>query len=352
MSDYAFTSAAGYNQLQGTAWSPQIFSKKVQKVFRKKTVVDAITNSQYFGEIKNQGDSVRIIKEPNVDVKRLYRGTQIVRQDLTDEDFVLTVDRALYFSFAIDDIEKMQAHVDWMDMAADRAAYNMKEEYDADILGYMAGFERSIADGTWAARTSAVGTKAWDDADSDELLSAHKLTRASFVSGGLASDSIAVGVAGTYDVTPLALVNRFNRLLDEQNVPKEGRFIVVDPVFVEKLMDENSKLINNDYNPGADQLENGQLIAGKLRGFKIYESNSLPKVGDGPGTIDTNGSSAHYGVIVAGHMDAVATAQQLTKTETYRAQDAFADVTRGMQVYGRKILRPEGLLRAVYNAAH
>lgn len=61
MSSYAFPSAAGYGQLQGTAWSPQIFSKKVQKVFRKETVVDAITNSDYFGEIKNQGDSVRII---------------------------------------------------------------------------------------------------------------------------------------------------------------------------------------------------------------------------------------------------------------------------------------------------
>lgn len=285
-------------------------------------------------------------------MKRLYRGSQIVRQDLTDEDFVLTVDRALYFSFAIDDIEKMQSHVSWMDMAADRAAYNMKEEFDADILAYMSGFERNIDTGVWAARTEAVGTKAWDDADSDELLSAHKLTRASFVSGGSSSDSIAVGVSGTYDVTPLALVNRFNRLLDEQNVPKEGRFIVVDPVFVEKLMDENSKLIHGDYNPGADQLENGKLISGKLRGFEIYESNSLPQIGDGAGTIDTNGSSANYGVIVAGHKDAVATAQQLTKTETYRAQDAFADVTRGMQVYGRKILRSEGLLRAIYNAAH
>lgn len=352
MSSYAFTSAAGYNQLQGTAWSPQIFSKKVQKVFRKNTVVEKITNSDYFGEIKNQGDSVRIIKEPNVDVKRLYRGTQLVRQDLTDEDFVLTVDRALYFMFSIDDIEKMQSHVDWMDMAASRAAYNMKEEYDSDILGYMSGFERNIDTGVWSARSTAVGTKAWDDADSDELLGIHKLTRASFVTGGSSSDSISVGVSGTYDVTPLALVNRFNRLLDEQNVPKDGRFIVIDPVFAEKLMDENSKLINNDYNPGADQLENGKLIAQKLRGFEVYMSNSLPLVGSGPGTIDNNGSSANYGVIVAGQKDGVATAQQLTKTETYRAQDGFADVTRGMQVYGRKILRPESLLRAVWNAAN
>lgn len=290
------------------------------------------------------------MKEPNVDVKRLTRGTQIVRQDLVDEDFVLTVDRALYFSFAVDDIEKMQAHVDWMDMAASRAAYNMKEEYDSDVLGYMAGYERDINTGVWAARTTAVGTKAWTSADSDELLAIHKLDRAAF--GGGAGDSIVVGVAGSFDATPLAILNRMNLRLDLLNVPKDGRFVVVDPVFVEKLMDENSKLVNNDYaanqNAGG-QLENGQLIAGKLRGFKIYESNSLPQLGTGPGTIDANGSTANFGVIVAGHKEAVATAQQLTKTETYRAQDGFADVTRGMSVYGRKILRSEALVRAIYN---
>lgn len=56
MSSYAFQTAANYGNLPGVAWSPQIYSKKVQKAFRKKTVVDQITNSEYFGEIKNQGD--------------------------------------------------------------------------------------------------------------------------------------------------------------------------------------------------------------------------------------------------------------------------------------------------------
>jgi len=279
------------------------------------------------------------------------RGSQLVAQDLQDEDFILTVDRANSFNFKIDDIEKMQSHVDWMDMAADRAGYRLKERYDADILGYMSGFERTDTPSSvsWAARTTSVGTKAWTTADSDELLAANKLTRASFVSGGSTSDSIVVGTKGTYDVTPLELINRMVRRLDELNVPEEGRFIVIDPVFVEKLTDENSKLINNDYNPGADQLTNGKLIAGTLRGFSVYKSNSLPYLGTGPGTIDDNGSSANYGVIVAGVKSACATAQMLTKTETYRDTNSFADITRGLQVYGRKILRSEGLIRAIYN---
>lgn len=346
----AFTSASGYSNLPNGVFSPTLYSKKVQKQFRRTAVSESITNSDYFGEIKNFGDTVKIIKEPEVTVSAYARGTQLTPQDLEDSDFYLTVDRANSFIFRIDDIEKQQSHVNWMDLASDRAAYNMAMVYDRDILGYMSGYQYDEVLGTWAARTTAVGTKSESTADSDELLGIHKIARGSF--GGSDSDSIAVGVAGTYDATPLAVLNRFNRLLDVQNVPKEGRYVVLDPIFIEKLMDENSKLINNDYaanqNAGG-QLTNGKLIAQKIRGFDVYTSNNLPVVGTGPGTVDTNGSASHYGVILAGQMSAAATAQQLEKTEHYRDPYSFGDIVRGMHLYGRKILKPQALVRAWYN---
>jgi len=345
----AFQAAPGWGNLPNGNFSPVIYSKKVQTTFRKSTVVGDITNSDYFGEISEMGDSVKIIKEPEVQIRPYARGKIIQPQDLTDEDFTMVIDQANEFAFALEDIEQAHSHINWMSLATDRAGYKLKERYDADVLGYMAGFERTDPALTWAARTTAVGTPAWTTADSDELLAGNKLARNSFVSGGSASDSIVVGTKGSYDATPLEIINRMARKLDELNVPEEGRFIVVDPVFVEKLTDENSKLINNDYNPGADQLTNGKLIAGTLRGFSVYKSNSLPYLGTGPGTIDADGSAANYGVIVAGIKTAAATAQMLTKTETYRDTNSFADITRGLQVYGRKILRPEGLIRAIYN---
>ena len=58
---------------------------------------------------------------------------------------------------------------------------------------------------------------------------------------------------------------------------------------------------------------------------------------------------SNYGVIVAGHSSAVATAEQINKTETYRDPDSFADIVRGMHLYGRKILRPEAIVTAIYN---
>lgn len=343
----AFQSAAGYGNLPNGVFSPTIYSKKVQKQFRRTAVAEKITNSDYFGEIKSFGDSVKIIKEPAITVSAYARGTQLTPQDLEDSDFTLTVDRANSFIFRIDDIEKSQSHVNWMELASNRAAYEMSMVYDRDILGYMSGYEYNESTGVWTARTTAVGTKSESTADSDELLAIHKMARDQF--GGASTDSIAVGVAGTYDATPLAVMNRMSRLMDIQNVPAENRWIVLDPIFIEKLMDENSKLINRDYNPGADQLTNGQLTENKIRGFTVFQSNNLPVIGTGPGTVDTNGSASNYGVILAGHSSAAASAQQLEKTEHYRDPNSFGDIVRGMHLYGRKILKPQSLVRAWYN---
>lgn len=346
----AFPSTSGYNNLPNGVFSPVIFAQKAQLAFRKTSVVEGITNSSYFGEIANYGDSVRIIKEPEINVRPYTRGKQIVPQELTDEDYTLVIDQANQFAFSIDDIEAAHSHVDFMDMAADRAAYRIKDSYDEDVLGYMTGFTK--ASGSWAARTTFPGTKASDSADSDELFAGHKLYADDFTSGAGATEGIVMGVSGTYDATPLQILNRMNRKLDLLSVPKEGRWVVIDPYFKEMLMDENSKLVNADYNVGEGEgLYNGKLSAAKIRGFRVYESMNLPYLGTGPGTLTaTSGrSAANLGFIVAGHDSAVATASQINKTETLRSQNTFADVVRGLHLYGRKILRPESLVRAAYN---
>lgn len=342
----AFQKAAGWNNLPNGNFSPVIYSKNMQKVFRKSSVVSDITNNDYFGEISNYGDTVRIIKEPEITVSRYARGTKLVSQEIDDEDFTLIIDRSNYFQFAVDDIEEKHSHVNFQSACTDRAGYRLKDHYDRDVLGYLAGYEYDTDAGTWSARTTAVGTKAESTADSDELLATHKLDREYF--GGAAGDSIAMGVSGTYDATPLQILNRMIRLLSLKNVDMDGRWVVVDPVFVEKLMDEDSKFMNHDYQ-GSEALSNGKVASGKIRGFRMYESNNLPTIGTGPATADTNGSSSHYGIIVAGHDSAVATAEQINKTESFRATDFFGDVVRGMHLYGRKILRPEALVNAAYN---
>lgn len=353
MVDNVFRTAANYGNLPNGVFSPTVFSKKAQMAFRKTAVAQDITNSEYFGEIANFGDTVRILKEPEILVRPYSRGTQIVPQDLDDVDFMLTVDQANYYAFKLDDIEIQQAHHNWMDLATDRAAYKLADEYDQNILAYASGYTVSYdlaGTPSWAVNTAPSGTIATIGAGPDELLASNKLNRSSFVPGASATDSLAVGIAGTYDVTPLQILNRFNRILDERNVDSDGRWVVIDPVFKELLMDENSKFINNDYHPGADQLVTNRLISKNIRGFRVYESNNLPRLGTGPGTADTNGSAVNYGVIVAGHDSALASAQQIDKTEKYRDPHSFADVVRGMNMYGRKVLRAESLVSAIWNS--
>lgn len=350
----AFQAAAGWTNLPNGVWSPVIYSKKVQKTFRKKSVVNAITNNDYFGEIANMGDSVKIIKEPEITIVPYARGAKVIPQDLEDSDFTLVLDQATYWSFKVDDIEESQSHVNWEDMARNRGAYRMADAYDREVLGYMSGFyEATPGSGTWSARTTYPGTKAWSDADSDEFLSTHKLAKGEFTAAN-PTYSIPTGVSGTYDATPLQILGRMSRKLDEQNVDSDNRWCVVDPVFVELLGDENSKYMNADYSASAPALasNNGVLFNGaKVKGFTLHLSNNLAKFGTGPETVATGGSNANYGTILAGHKSAVATAESLAKSETIRSADTFGDIYRAMHVYGRKVLRPESLIRAIYNVS-
>ena len=356
----AFSTAAGYGNLPNGNFSPIIYSKKVQLAFRKAATVGDITNSDYFGEISAQGDTVRIIKEPEISVQAYARGTTVTAQDLDDEDFQLVVDKSNYFAFKMDDIEEAHSHVNFMQLATDRAAYRLADQYDQEVLGYMSGFKQSsLHSAADTANDTVNGTKAVSTAGSDELLTSMKLKKGSFgnITTSSADDHSIPVVARlpgatalpTATVSPAMVVARMKRLLDQQQVDSQGRWLVIDPVFMEILSDEDSRFMNGDYGDSGG-LRNG-LVINNFHGFRLYVSSNLPAVGTGPGTTGSANQNSNFGVIVAGHDSAVATAEQINKTETYRDPDSFADIVRGMHLYGRKILRPEAIVTAKYNAA-
>jgi len=364
----AFPKAAGHGNLPNGNFSPIIYSKQVQLAFRKSSIAEAITNNDYFGEIAAMGDSVKIIKEPEITVKSYERGTQITPQDLDDEEFSLVIDKANYFAFKIDDIEEAHSHVNFQSLASDRAAYRLADQFDQEVLGYMSGFSQlALHSNASTVNTSTNGVAAVSGASAGsglvgaELLASMSLDASDFTntsgSAGSANNSIGIepragGATAAKSSTagnafPLQIIARMSRLMDQQNVDTQGRWLVLDPVFIEVLKDEDSRLLNSDF--GGSGLQNG-LVVNNLHGFKIYQSNNLPSLGTGPST--TGGPNAsNMGIIVAGHSSAVATAEQINKTETYRDPDSFADIVRGMHLYGRKILRPEAIVTAAYNLA-
>ena len=356
----AFQTAGGYGNLPNGNFSSVIYSKKVQLAFRKSTVVGDITNSDYFGDISAQGDTVKIIKEPEISVSAYARGTQVSAQDLDDEDFSLVVDKANYYAFKIDDIEEAHSHANFMQLATDRAAYRLADQHDQEVLGYLSGYKQSaLHSDADTVNTTVNGSKAVSTAGSDELLSSMKLIKSSFgnittTSAGDHSIPVAARLPGatalpTATVSPAMIISRMKRLMDQQQVDSQGRWLVVDPVFMEILSDEDSRFLNGDYGESG-ALRNG-LVLNNMHGFRMYVSSNLPAVGTGSGTTGSANQNANFGVIVGGHDSAVATAEQISKTETYRDPDSFADIVRGMHLYGRKILRPEAIVTAKYNAA-
>jgi len=356
----AFTTATGYGNLPNGNFSPVIYSKKVQLAFRKSTVCGDITNSDYFGEISSQGDTVQIIKEPEISVNSYSRGTQVTAQDLDDEDFTLVIDKANYFAFKMDDIEEAHSHVNFMDLATNRAAYRLADNHDQEVLGYMSGYAQADQHAVATALNTTVnGTKAVTTSGANELLSSMQLHKGDFgnittTSAGTHSIPVTARMPGatslpTATVSPAMIISRMKRLLDQQQVDSQGRWLVVDPVFMEILADEDSRLMQSDWGE-AGGLRNG-LTLNNFHGFRVYTSSNLPAVGTGSGTSGTANQLTNFGVIVAGHDSSVATAEQINKTETYRDPDSFADIVRGMHLYGRKILRPEAIVTARYNAA-
>ena len=355
----SYTGSA-YTNLNGGVWSPTIFSKKVQKAFRKTSTIEAVMNTDYWGEISSFGDTIKVIREPDISITKYERGTKVTEQDIADSEFSMVIDQSQYWAFGLDDLEQNLTHINWLDLASDRAGYKLRDAIDREVMGYMSGYVRNTGDTAWIVNTTTNGTKANTAAGSDELLSGNKLNIQTFggsnASGStsatvLATTSIPVAAdGGTGAITgPLAILNRIQRKMDEANVDTDSRWVIIDPVFKEVLLDTSSKLINSDFG-GGDELRNG-LMPQKIRGMRIYVSNNLPFFGTGASTNSASGSRENFGILLAGHDSAGAMAQQISKVETFRSPESFRDIVRGLSLYARKILRPECLYTAQYNLA-
>lgn len=291
---------------------PSIYSKKVLNFFRKASVVEAITNTDYAGEISAYGDSVKIIKEPTITVYDYTRGSDTTSTKLTDQEITLVVDSAKAFKFIVDDIETNMSHVNFKEVASSSAAYSLKDSYDAAVLT------------TMFAGVSASGP--------DHVIGAD----AAAGSAGVGETTASVDLGSASEVDPLDLMARMARLLDDQSVPEENRWFVASPDFYEELSQSGSKLLSVDFNAGQGSIRNGLVSSGKLRGFDMYKSNNVPSV------------STATGQCLGGHMSSTATANTILSTEVIRDPSSFGDIVRGLHVYGAKVLRDDAMVKAIY----
>lgn len=314
---FSKSGGAGYNfsSISSTPyWLPQIYSKKVLSYFRRALVGEAICNTDYYGEISQYGDTVNILTEPVIEASTYVRNQSITSDIIEPAGLTLTIDRARYFQFEVEDLETNFSHINWQSLAASSAAFQLAKAMDTAI------FKDIIAD------VSATTP--------DHLFGSDISTSTQTDINGASTGYYKIGKGGASGyIDPLDILARFARKLDEQDIPEENRWVVASPMFYEELASSSSKLMSMDYNQGDGGLRNGLVASGKLRGFSLYKSNALAA-----------GQIATYNdVLIAGHMSAVATASALTKVETLRSTTKFTDIVRGMLVWGTKILRPSAL---------
>ena len=305
----AFNSASGYNNLPSGNFTPEIFSQKVLKFFRRASVVEDITNTDYAGEIENFGDTVRIIKEPTITVSAYSRGAVVNPQDLADDQITMVVDQANAFAFKIDDIEERQSHVNFEALATSSGAFSLKRKYDANVL-------QAMADG--AGLTGGAGTF------------------------GSAAAPIDITGAGNEDAG-VNLMLAIARSLDDNSIPEENRFFVAPPIFWENLFKAGSKFAEVQVTGDATSpLRNGLVMQGNIAGMNCYKTTALNNSGTDVVTITAQDTGTDF-VVLAGHMSSTATASHIAKTEVVRSTETFSDIVRGLHVFGRKVLRPEAL---------
>lgn len=274
---------------------PKLWSAQLLVSLKKSLIYgqESITNRNWEGEIQAYGDTVKIHAIGSVTVGDYTKNTDMNKPEaLTGSETTLVINQSKYFNFQVDDIDRAQQHPKVMTQAMEESAYalrNTADQYIASVMVAGVKSENQIGNDS----TPKVPTK--EDA---------------------------------YDY----LVD-LGTILDEANVPEEGRFVVVPPFF-HALLEKSDKWRFTETGVG-EVIKNGYV--GRLAGFDVYKSNNVP-----------NTTKTKY-KILAGHPMATSFAEQINEVEAYRPESRFADAVKGLHLYGAKVVRPEALAMLTVN---
>lgn len=271
-----------------TNFIPEIWSANLLQPLQKAEVFGSVVNKDYEGDISNVGDTVHITTLANVTVGNYTPHTDISIEPLGDTDQTLVIDQSKYFGFEVDDIEKRQAANDVIAPATANAAYQLADLADKFLASLMAA--GVSAGNKLAAVNSTDPSKLYDTI-------------------------VDLGVC-----------------LDKASVPSEGRWVVVNPDQYGLLLKDERFITASDAAHGT--LLNG--IVGEAAGFSVRKSNNVP-------------TAKAVATIIAGSTIAATFAEQITSVEATRKEKGFADIVKGLHLYGAKVVRPTALATVDYS---
>ena len=297
--DYASNSATG-------RWIPELYSGIWVEQYFEEALVTQISTTKYNGEIKGQGDSVVIPVEPTVTTRAYTIGEDMVTETPASDEVVLTVSSGIYTNVTVPDIYAYQSHLDLMKMFARVSAASIADDIDTACFEYVPINCDSHNTGATAGKVSG--------------------------SYSLGTDSTSINITSS---NALQYVLQASAVLDEQNIPRDNRWIVIPPVMAYMLKD-NDKLGSAAVMGGNESTmrANERALKFDLDGMKIYVSNNL--------MTGTDNGHTHFH-IPFGRTDSYAHVIQMQKSDIIDSEKRFAKIIRNLAVWGHKVVKPEGI---------
>jgi hypothetical protein len=284
---------------------PEVWSGKLAVKFYLATCLTEITNNDWEGEIKDQGDKVKIRSVPTVTIRDYQKGQTLQTERPGTTVIELVVDKAKYFAVVVDDVDAVQADIKLMDQFGQDAAEQMKIAVESSVFSVV------YAEAHAANQGATAGVKSGD------------------INLGATGAPLQITKENVLDwIVDMGLV------LDEQNVPETGRWMVI-PAWVAAMIKKSDLKDASISGDGTSILRNGRI--GMIDRFTIYSSNNLAQGADGAVTAYE---------VMAGTKDAISFASQITKTESIRSEATFGDLLRGLNVYGFEVTKPEALVHS------
>jgi hypothetical protein len=313
---------------------PTLWSGKMVEKFYDASVLPAISNSDYEGEITNYGDKVTIRTKPTIAINDYEAYQSLTSEAPSSQATDLLIDQGKYWSTILDDVMEIQSDIDQLSAWADDASEQMKIEIDTDVLADIAATIETNVAGTDGAHVAGTVPNAGATAG----------RKSGSVNLGGSDNLDTPGQPLTIDKTNVIdLIVSAAQALDEYNIPESGRWMVI-PAWVAALIKRSELRDASLTGDGTSILRNGRL--GMVDRMTLYVSNLLPDSNTAAHGYDYTHATPNTAYQLAdgefrmyfGHSHGFTFASQLTKVETLRAESQFGTIMRGLQVYGRKVI--------------
>ena len=294
---------------------PEIWSDEIIAAYQKNLkMVPLVRKLTMTGK---KGDKLHIPKPTRGDANAKAADTAVTIIANTESELQIDINRHFEYSRLIEDIVEVQALSSLRQFYTEDAGYAFSVQVDNDL--HLAG--TGFGDG---------GAIVFSPAATD-----YQHTGCFFNDNGTTTQYTDDTIVPTQDVFTDAFFRDMIQKLDDNNVPMDGRSLVIPPSVRNTIMGID-RYVSSDFVTG--QVVNSGLI-GNLYGVDIYVSANCRTI---EAAADNTAGSADTRAALLFHTDAIVMAEQMSvRSQTQYKQEYLSTLYTADTLYGVQVYRPE-----------